>query len=578
MQDAFVKLFTTGDSTQTLAFFIILLLTFLLGILVFALFMYFPVTRKLRRLNVEQEEENTVLKKDNKDLSERYTVAHAKLNRVQEDLQTAEANLKEKNEKVNQQTKQIKLLEDELVLYKDHARNFKEANEKLLETYQEMSKEQESMKVKMEDMKGLIEEVEQEKAEMIKGHLEVADAKLIAEKKLGTTASDLSKAEETINLLKKDLDAALEQKAELKKMLLTVEATQQLDGTNDEDLKVQLVGLKSHIQDLEAENSDLMERLAPYLAKEHQEETQEKEMEELLVNLLVDAEQNMEQDGFYIDYDESQLIEDKIYLEKALKEEDNATEVEEREMPVLVSVDEKEAMEAALTEAEVAMGMQGFYEDIEEAVLTQIEEEQVEVSDEDLMEQHLNNTAEVFNQALFFDEDISSDNLIENPTLLETELAKLDFAAPQADVAAELVTLESGDHKDMEDALEQADVAMSAEGLYAPIDTNKLMASSDENLEEEEETNDPIGDVVILQEIGRSIPKAAPNQKDNLQKIDGIGSFIEQRLNELGIYTYEQISQFDAAFIAKLGAVLGFSEQTIARDQWVEQAQKILGE
>ena len=57
-----------------------------------------------------------------------------------------------------------------------------------------------------------------------------------------------------------------------------------------------------------------------------------------------------------------------------------------------------------------------------------------------------------------------------------------------------------------------------------------------------------------------------------LKKIDGIGMFLEQRLNQLEIYTYKQISQFDEAFIAKLGAALGFSEQTIGRDEWVKQA------
>ncbi|BDS09443.1 hypothetical protein [Aureispira anguillae] len=575
MQEAFLKLIS-GDFTTNLAFGIIVAISFLLGMLVWALLAHFPASRQLKKLNKELEGENTVLKKDNKDLSERYTVVQAKFNRTNEDLQTAEANLKEKNEKVNQQLKKIKFLSEELELYKDNARNFKEANEKLLEEHKRMAKEHEEMQLKVEDIKGLIEEVEQEKGEMLKGHLEVSDAKLIADKALKTTTDELEKAAERIELLKKDLDAALEQKAELKKMLLTLEATQELDGTNDDDLKIQLVGLKAHIQDLEAENSDLMERLAPYLAKEHSDEQEEKEMDELLVNLLVEAEENMKEDGFYVDYDESQLIEDKIYLEKTLAEEAK-TELPtaEEEEEVTLEGEEEEAMNHALTAADTAMGMQGFYEDMDEAILRQPATEIEQVSDDDLMEQHLAHTAEVMDKVLFFSEEVPRDSLIENETLLDNELPKFVFAEQPSDESEEQLVLTHTDHEDMNNALDQATMAMDAEGLYAPIDTQKLIASEEDSIGEKTE-NQKHSESTILQEIGRSIPKALSNQKDDLQQIDGIGLFIEQRLNELGIYTYEQISQFDTTFIAKLGAVLGFSEQTIARDKWVEQAQALL--
>lgn len=576
MQEAFLNL-VSGDFTTNLVFGIIIGLSFLLGMFVWVLLAHLPTSRKLKSLNNELETENKVLKKDNKDLSERYTVVQAKLNRTSEDLQTAEANLKEKNEKVHQQLKKNKFLSGELEVYKDNARNFKEANEKLMETYKKMSREHEQMAAKMEDMKGLIEEVEGEKSEMLKGHLLVADAKLIAEKKLTTTTKALEKATSAIELLKKDLEAALEQKAELKKMLENIEATQQLDGTNDEDLKVQLVGLKSHIRDLEAENSDLMERLAPYLAEEHANKTKEKEIDELLVNLLVDAEENMEQDGFYVDYDESQLIEDKIYLEKVLSEEVgvNLPKVEE-EAPIILDEHDEAALQIALDKANDAMELQGFYEDMEAATLLQGEEE---LSDDILLDEQLKHTATILENSLFFNETIPSDNFIENETVLAAELAKINFIEPITDTESGTVTLDDADHAAMNDALEQVTVAMNVEGLYAPIDTQKLMVFDDnvdqENIQDIYDTKIH-SEQAVIEAIGRSIPRASKNQKNNLQQIDGIGMFIEQRLNELGIYTYEQISLFNADFIAKLGTALGFSEQTIARDRWVEQAKDLL--
>jgi predicted flap endonuclease-1-like 5' DNA nuclease len=577
MQDAFIKFFTTGDTTQTVVFVILLLISFLLGMLVWALLAHLPASRKLKAENKDLSAENTVLRKDNKDLSERYTVVNAKLSRASEDLRTAEANLEEKNEKVIAQSKTIKTLSADLELYKDNARNFKEANEKLLEEYKKMSIEHEEVMTKMEDMKSLVEEVEQEKGSMIKSHLEVADNKLLADRSLKTTEEKLEKATERVHLLTKDLDAALEQKAELKKMVFNLESTQQLDGTDDDDLKTQFVGLKSHVRDLESENSDLMERLAPFLAKEQSDATQDEEIETLLVDLLVDAETNMEEDGFFSNYDESQLIEDKIYLEKTLAEESIIATAAEEEV---VEVDEEDdrIMDKALLQVSDAMSLQGFYQDIDDAVLIESDEGIEEIGDEELMDLHLNNTAELFKKVLFYDEEAPSEQFIENEDLLKEELSKLHFIDALADDASDEVVLDDADHSDMNAALSSAIEVMNVEGLYAPIDADKLIASSDE-IEEANETYHQEQDYeqTVLEEIGRSIPRAGLDEKDDLKRIDGIGMFIEQRLNQLGIYTYKQVSQFDEAFIANLGAALGFSEQTIARDEWVEQAKVLIG-
>jgi predicted flap endonuclease-1-like 5' DNA nuclease len=577
MQDAFIKFFTTGDMTQTVVFVILLLISFLLGMLVWALLAHFPASRKLKSENKDFNAENTVLKKDNKDLSERYTVVNAKLSRASEDLRTAEANLEEKNDKVLAQNKKIKTLSEDLTLYKDNARNYKEANEKLLEEYKEMSKEYGEIKTKMEDMKSLVEEVEQEKGVMVKSHLEVADGKFLADKKLKTSEDKLSKATETVHLLTKDLEAALEQKAELKKMLFNLEATEELVGTNDEDLKTQLIGLKSHVRDLESENNDLMQRLAPFLAKEKSDAMEEEEIEVLLVNLLVDAEANMEEDGFYSNYDESQLIEDKLYLEKILSEEATVA-VATAEEAIEIDVEEDEKMNQALSQVDDAMCLQGFYQDIDDAVLMQSDEGVEEIGDEELMEQHLDHTAEVFNKVLFYEEEASSEHCIENQELLNEELAKLDFIEAAADEAPEEIVLDDKDHSDMNDALTQATEMMTIEGLYAPIDTDKLIASENELEEPNQYYNQTRNyEHTVLEEIGLSIPRAGLDEKDDLKKIDGIGMFLEQRLNQLEIYTYKQISQFDEAFIAKLGAALGFSEQTIGRDEWVKQAKVLMG-
>ncbi|MDX1830167.1 MAG: hypothetical protein R3342_11550 [Lutibacter sp.] len=65
---------------------------------------------------------------------------------------------------------------------------------------------------------------------------------------------------------------------------------------------------------------------------------------------------------------------------------------------------------------------------------------------------------------------------------------------------------------------------------------------------------------------------AEEKNKNNLKKIKGIGSAIESKLNGLGIYTYEQISNFNSADIKKVTKILKFFPGRIERDDWVGQA------
>ncbi|MBO6510217.1 MAG: 50S ribosomal protein L21, partial [Roseibium sp.] len=68
----------------------------------------------------------------------------------------------------------------------------------------------------------------------------------------------------------------------------------------------------------------------------------------------------------------------------------------------------------------------------------------------------------------------------------------------------------------------------------------------------------------------------APEGKDDLKKISGVGPVLEKKLNALGITTYEQIVNFSAEDIARVDEVLNFKGR-IERDNWVEQAKELAG-
>jgi len=102
----------------------------------------------------------------------------------------------------------------------------------------------------------------------------------------------------------------------------------------------------------------------------------------------------------------------------------------------------------------------------------------------------------------------------------------------------------------------------------------------EEEIEIEEETPEEkstLARQALADAMGARIVVASASDKDDLKKINGIGPFIEDKLNEVGIYTYEQISQFDEDLIQKVTDAIQFFPGRIERDDWVGQAKTLFG-
>ena len=65
------------------------------------------------------------------------------------------------------------------------------------------------------------------------------------------------------------------------------------------------------------------------------------------------------------------------------------------------------------------------------------------------------------------------------------------------------------------------------------------------------------------------------DNKDELTNIDGIGPYIEQKLNEVGIYNYYQISRLELRDIKTLTSLIDFFPGRIERDDWIGQAKEL---
>ena len=73
---------------------------------------------------------------------------------------------------------------------------------------------------------------------------------------------------------------------------------------------------------------------------------------------------------------------------------------------------------------------------------------------------------------------------------------------------------------------------------------------------------------------GFTKPKGEP---DDLKKLGGVGPKLEQKLNELGITSYEQVSNFTDDEIAFVDETLNFKGR-IERDDWIGQAKALMAE
>jgi len=75
--------------------------------------------------------------------------------------------------------------------------------------------------------------------------------------------------------------------------------------------------------------------------------------------------------------------------------------------------------------------------------------------------------------------------------------------------------------------------------------------------------------------IGNQIPMAIAADRDDLKQINGIGPFIEEKLNNLGIYTFEQVGALDEEMVEDLTTAIEFFPGRIERDDWVGQADRL---
>jgi len=102
----------------------------------------------------------------------------------------------------------------------------------------------------------------------------------------------------------------------------------------------------------------------------------------------------------------------------------------------------------------------------------------------------------------------------------------------------------------------------------------------EEKLSKEEEKNEQLARIAAKSKSidFATIGTSSIEEKNDLQKIKGVGPFIEEKLNALGIYNYTQVASMTPEIVDQVNEAIEFFSGRIKRDKWVDQAAELMNE
>ncbi|MBP2832525.1 polysulfide reductase NrfD [Aquimarina sp. U1-2] len=114
------------------------------------------------------------------------------------------------------------------------------------------------------------------------------------------------------------------------------------------------------------------------------------------------------------------------------------------------------------------------------------------------------------------------------------------------------------DHRDQ---LPKAGVKVSSDTIEKDVKTTNVITATSEQLDD------------LLENLGTFDP--ATQTADDLKKVNGIGPVMEKKLNEIGIFTFDQVSRMTEREYDLLDNITGSFPGRAQRDDWAGQAEKL---
>ena len=165
------------------------------------------------------------------------------------------------------------------------------------------------------------------------------------------------------------------------------------------------------------------------------------------------------------------------------------------------------------------------------------------------------------------DDDYNADDAVEEEKADEEEAEEVEVT----------------EEPEQPEELEEADDAQEAESV-------ERQARMDEELEErrnrleslDEKARKKEEELIRVAEKAKTIDFstlgfASASDSDDLQRIKGVGPFIAEKLNALGIYTFSQLANMTPEIEEEVNVAIEFFPGRIKRDEWANQARTLLG-
>ena len=183
-------------------------------------------------------------------------------------------------------------------------------------------------------------------------------------------------------------------------------------------------------------------------------------------------------------------------------------------------------------------------------------------------------------QVIEVEEEDDDDNTVD-----AAEEEKADESEDEEEVEEVEVTEEPEEPEEPKEPkeLEEVDDAQEAE-------TVERQARMDEELEErrnrleslDEKARKKEEELIRVAEKAKTIDFstlgfASASDADDLQRIKGVGPFIAEKLNALGIYTFSQLANMTPEIEEEVNVAIEFFPGRIKRDEWANQARTLLG-
>lgn len=162
---------------------------------------------------------------------------------------------------------------------------------------------------------------------------------------------------------------------------------------------------------------------------------------------------------------------------------------------------------------------------------------------------------------------------------LTTALRSAEASIAAQEVRASEVRMREAERDALQQSLDEAHVAYQ-EGLrqlQVKLDaTSRDLAACREAARRTPERDVALPVFAPLAAAG--VPTGSYAARDDLQRIKGVGPFLERKLHEFGIFTFRQIATLTPPVIDKLGDTFGAFKNRIIRERWVQQAERYVAE